>query len=62
MGLVRLARIAHPEGVAFVSVDGDGDSNDTMVSEIADHPFGTPNYTGRKWPLSDVRLDRKSVV
>ncbi|KID31034.1 2-keto-4-pentenoate hydratase/2-oxohepta-3-ene-1,7-dioic acid hydratase in catechol pathway [Prauserella rugosa] len=56
MGLVRLARIAHPEGVAFVSVDGDGDSNDTMVSEIADHPFGTPNYTGRKWPLSDVRL------
>ncbi|KMS92259.1 fumarylacetoacetate hydrolase family protein [Prauserella rugosa] len=53
---MRLARIAHPEGVAFVSVDGDGDSNDTMVSEIADHPFGTPNYTGRKWPLSDVRL------
>nr|WP_221219687.1 fumarylacetoacetate hydrolase family protein [Prauserella isguenensis] len=56
MGTVRLARIAHPEGVAFVSVDGDGDSDDTMVSEIADHPFGTPNYTGRKWPLADTRL------
>ncbi|MCP2254193.1 2-keto-4-pentenoate hydratase/2-oxohepta-3-ene-1,7-dioic acid hydratase (catechol pathway) [Prauserella aidingensis] len=53
---MRLARIAHPEGVAFVSVDGDGDSNDTMVSEIADHPFGTPNYTGRKRPLADTRL------
>ncbi|OLT46268.1 2-hydroxyhepta-2,4-diene-1,7-dioate isomerase [Saccharomonospora sp. CUA-673] len=56
---MRLARIAHPEGVAFVSVDGDGDNNDTAapkVWEIADHPFGTPNYTGRKWPLADVRM------
>ncbi|GAA1240937.1 fumarylacetoacetate hydrolase family protein [Prauserella halophila] len=53
---MRLARIAHPEGVAFVSVDGDGDSNDTVVWEVADHPFGKPNYTGKKWPLADVRL------
>ncbi|MFC4000589.1 fumarylacetoacetate hydrolase family protein [Prauserella oleivorans] len=51
---MRLARIAHPEGVAFVSVEGDG--ADATVAEIADHPFGTPNFTGRRWPLADVRL------
>lgn len=37
-------------------MDGDGDSNDTVVWEVADHPFGKPNYTGKKWPLADVRL------
>ncbi|PXY27042.1 fumarylacetoacetate hydrolase family protein [Prauserella muralis] len=51
---MRLARIAHPDGVAFVSIDGDGD--DAQVLEIADHPFGQPTYTGRRWPLADVRL------
>ena len=24
--------------------------------EIAEHPFGTPDFTGRSWPLADVRL------
>ncbi|MBF6370787.1 fumarylacetoacetate hydrolase family protein, partial [Nocardia puris] len=24
--------------------------------EIAEHPFGTPTFTGRSWPLADVRL------
>ena len=49
---MRLARIAHPtDGVAFASVD---DQN--MAAEIADHPFGEPTYTGRSWPLSEVRL------
>ncbi|RBM24477.1 2-hydroxyhepta-2,4-diene-1,7-dioate isomerase [Prauserella sp. PE36] len=51
---MRLARVAHPEGVAFVSVEGD-DTN-AVVKEIADHPFGTPSFTGRQWPLADVRL------
>jgi 2-keto-4-pentenoate hydratase/2-oxohepta-3-ene-1,7-dioic acid hydratase in catechol pathway len=51
---VRLARIAHPGGVAFASVEGDGD--DAQVLEIAEHPFGTPNFTGKRWPLADVRL------
>jgi 2-keto-4-pentenoate hydratase/2-oxohepta-3-ene-1,7-dioic acid hydratase in catechol pathway len=51
---VRLARIAHPGGVAFASVEGDGD--DTQVLEIAEHPFGQPNFTGKRWPLADVRL------
>ena len=49
---MRLARIAHPtDGVAFASVD---DQN--VAAEIADHPFGDPTYTGRSWPLSQVRL------
>jgi 2-keto-4-pentenoate hydratase/2-oxohepta-3-ene-1,7-dioic acid hydratase in catechol pathway len=52
---VRLARIAHPTGgVAFASVEGDGE--DAQVLEIAEHPFGNPNFTGRRWPLADVRL------
>ncbi|MCU1686253.1 MAG: 5-oxopent-3-ene,2,5-tricarboxylate decarboxylase [Amycolatopsis sp.] len=52
---MRLARIAHPSGgVAFASVEGDGD--DAQVLEIAEHPFGQPNFTGRRWPLADVRV------
>jgi len=51
---MRLARIAHPDGVAFVSVD-DTESG-AVAREIADHPFGTPTYTGRSWPLQDTRL------
>ena len=49
---MRLARIAHPtDGVAFASVD-----DENVAAEIADHPFGEPTYTGRSWPLSQVRL------
>ncbi|MBK1786870.1 fumarylacetoacetate hydrolase family protein [Prauserella cavernicola] len=51
---MRLARVAHPEGVAFVSVEGDG--ADATVQEIADHPFGKPSFTGKRWPLADVRV------
>ena len=47
---MRIARIAHPEGVAFVAVHGE------EAAEIAEHPFGSPTFTGRKWPLADVRL------
>ena len=51
---MRLARIASPDGVAFVAVEGEGDA--AVVREIAEHPFGTPEFTGRTWPLADVRL------
>ena len=51
---MRLARIAHPEGVAFVSVDGPEGAE--RVREIEDHPFGDPTYTGRSWALADTRL------
>ena len=55
---MRLARIAHPDGVAFVTVTaGDAESGSGAIArEIADHPFGTPTYTGRSWPLADTRL------
>ncbi len=51
---MRLGRIASPDGVAFVSIEGDPGSE--IVREIAEHPFGTPTFTGRSWPLADVRL------
>jgi 2-keto-4-pentenoate hydratase/2-oxohepta-3-ene-1,7-dioic acid hydratase in catechol pathway len=58
---MRLGRIASPDGVAFVSIEGDvgdgGDAvGDAIVREIAEHPFGSPTFTGRSWPLADVRL------
>ncbi|WP_280183189.1 fumarylacetoacetate hydrolase family protein [Nocardia cyriacigeorgica] len=51
---MRLGRVASPDGVAFVSIEGDG--GDSVAKEIAEHPFGTPTFTGRSWPLADVRL------
>jgi 2-keto-4-pentenoate hydratase/2-oxohepta-3-ene-1,7-dioic acid hydratase in catechol pathway len=57
VGVVRIARIAHPNGVAFVSIDGEGtDPAGLTALEVAEHPFGQPQYTGRRWPLADVRL------
>ena len=60
---MRLARIAHPSGVAFVVIDGPGDGaggspdeENLVAKEILDHPFGTPEYTGREWPLGQTRL------
>jgi 2-keto-4-pentenoate hydratase/2-oxohepta-3-ene-1,7-dioic acid hydratase in catechol pathway len=50
---MRLGRIASPDGVAFVAIEGD---DEPIVREIAEHPFGTPTFTGRQWPLADVRL------
>ncbi|MFZ3305729.1 MAG: fumarylacetoacetate hydrolase family protein [Mycobacterium sp.] len=51
---MRLGRIASPDGVAFVSIEGD--PVDMTALEIAEHPFGAPTFTGRSWPLADVRL------
>ncbi|MBY6540838.1 fumarylacetoacetate hydrolase family protein [Rhodococcus sp. BP-349] len=51
---MRLGRVASPDGVAFVAIEGDGDER--TAREIAEHPFGTPTFTGRSWPLADVRL------
>jgi 2-keto-4-pentenoate hydratase/2-oxohepta-3-ene-1,7-dioic acid hydratase in catechol pathway len=51
---MRLGRIASPDGVAFVSIEGD--PAEPAAREIAEHPFGTPTFTGRQWPLADVRL------
>jgi 2-keto-4-pentenoate hydratase/2-oxohepta-3-ene-1,7-dioic acid hydratase in catechol pathway len=51
---MRLGRIASPDGVAFVSIEGE--SGAEVAREIAEHPFGTPDFTGRQWPVADVRL------
>lgn len=51
---MRLARVAHPEGMSFAAIDGP--SGAEVAREIADHPFGNPSFTGRRWPLGDVRL------
>jgi 2-keto-4-pentenoate hydratase/2-oxohepta-3-ene-1,7-dioic acid hydratase in catechol pathway len=51
---MRLGRVASPDGVAFVSVEGA--EAESRAREIAEHPFGTPTFTGRSWALQDVRL------
>ncbi|MBW4716607.1 fumarylacetoacetate hydrolase family protein [Saccharothrix obliqua] len=51
---MRIARIAQPDGLAFAAIEGDGD--DLTAVEIADDPFANPKFTGRRWPLADVRL------
>ncbi|MFJ6097606.1 fumarylacetoacetate hydrolase family protein [Williamsia muralis] len=51
---MRLGRIASPDGVAFVSIEGE--DGDATAREIAEHPFGTPTFTGRSWQLADTRL------
>ena len=54
---MRLGRIASPDGVAFVSIEGElHDAAGMTAREIAEHPFGRPTFTGRSWPLADVRL------
>ncbi|MGH3978619.1 MAG: fumarylacetoacetate hydrolase family protein [Pseudonocardiaceae bacterium] len=52
---MRIARIAHPDGVAFAALEAGQDGAELAV-EIAEHPFGPPNFTGRRWPVPDVRL------
>jgi len=54
---VRIARFAHPQGVAFGVVEGAPAPYDALtVAEIAEHPFGPITLTGRRWALPDVRL------
>ncbi|HEX5496433.1 MAG TPA: fumarylacetoacetate hydrolase family protein [Mycobacteriales bacterium] len=51
---MRIARFAHPGGVAFGVVEGEPDA--LTVAEVADHPFGPISFTGQRWALADVRL------
>jgi 2-keto-4-pentenoate hydratase/2-oxohepta-3-ene-1,7-dioic acid hydratase in catechol pathway len=41
--------------VAFAALET-GPDGEELALEIADHPFGPVNFTGRRWPLPDVRL------
>ncbi|HUO40298.1 MAG TPA: fumarylacetoacetate hydrolase family protein [Mycobacterium sp.] len=52
---MRIGRVASPDGVAFVTVEEQA-PGPAIVREIAEHPFGTPTFTGRQWPLADVRV------
>ncbi|GAA3957018.1 fumarylacetoacetate hydrolase family protein [Gordonia caeni] len=51
---MKLARVATPDGMAFVAVEGD--EGGQVAREIAEHPFGEPTFTGRSWPLNQTRL------
>ncbi|MGB9378086.1 MAG: fumarylacetoacetate hydrolase family protein [Mycobacteriales bacterium] len=55
---MRIARFAHPEGMAFGVIEGAaGAGHDgQIVAEVAEHPFGRITLTGRRWALADVRL------
>jgi 2-keto-4-pentenoate hydratase/2-oxohepta-3-ene-1,7-dioic acid hydratase in catechol pathway len=52
---VRIARIAHSDGVAFAAVETAANGQD-VAAEIAEHPFGPIQLTGRRWPVADIRL------
>jgi 2-keto-4-pentenoate hydratase/2-oxohepta-3-ene-1,7-dioic acid hydratase in catechol pathway len=53
---VRIARIAHPNGVAFAGIE-EGEGGELFAAEIAEHPFGNQKqFTGKRWPLADARL------
>jgi 2-keto-4-pentenoate hydratase/2-oxohepta-3-ene-1,7-dioic acid hydratase in catechol pathway len=51
---VRIARIAHSEGFAYAAL-GDAEGQEVAL-EIAEQPFVKPSFSGRRWPLADVRL------
>jgi 2-keto-4-pentenoate hydratase/2-oxohepta-3-ene-1,7-dioic acid hydratase in catechol pathway len=54
---VRIARIAQPDGYAFVAITGDGtDPAGLTAVEIAGNQVAEPEFTGKTWPLADVRL------
>src|SRR5690348_2068108 len=53
-GTVRIARFAHPEGLAFGTIEGEGSG--ATVAEVREHPFGPLDFTGRRWAFDDVRL------
>lgn len=52
---MRIARIAHPEGVAFTVIET-GPGGELTAAEIGEHPFGPVQFTGRRWPVADIRL------
>jgi 2-keto-4-pentenoate hydratase/2-oxohepta-3-ene-1,7-dioic acid hydratase in catechol pathway len=55
---VRIARFAHAGGMAFgVVADQEGAAPaDRTVAELSEMPFAGVSYTGRRWPLAEVRL------
>ena len=48
---MRIVRFAHPAGMSFGVLDGDG-----QVAQIEGHPFGQIAFTGQRFAAADVRL------
>ncbi|GAA2283734.1 fumarylacetoacetate hydrolase family protein [Glycomyces scopariae] len=51
---MRIARIAHPTGMSFAVLEGEGPG--ATAAEIEGHPFAQIKLTGQRWALDDVRL------
>ena len=51
---MRIARIAHPTGMSFAVLEGDGPG--ATAAEIEGHPFAQIKLTGQRWALEDVRM------
>ncbi len=51
---MRFGRIAHPEGMCFAVIEGEG--KDQVAKEIKETPFTKPEFTGRSWPIAEVKL------
>ena len=48
---MRIVRFAHPAGMSFGVLDGDG-----QVAQIDGHPFGQISFSGQRYAAADVRL------
>ncbi len=56
-GDMRIARIAHNEGLAFAALEGgQPDGTGATCREISGVPFGKIELTNKSWPIEDVRL------
>ncbi len=53
---MRLGRIASPDGVAFVSIEGRRMTRLPSSEKSPSIRSAHPTFTGRQWPLADVRL------
>jgi len=55
---VRIARFAHSQGLGFGVVEGPAGApaERLQLAEVAELPLTSLNYTGRRFPMADVRL------
>ena len=51
---MRLGRIYGPDGICFVSIEGNGEN--AVCKEIAEHPFSRIRFTKKNWKLLEVKL------
>ncbi|NUP82707.1 MAG: DUF2437 domain-containing protein, partial [Nonomuraea sp.] len=51
---MRIARFSTGEGVTFGVVEGG--PGEEFISTVSGHPFGQVQFTGERFPLSQVKL------